>query len=413
MRDDRGGGAAPEGLGPPFRRSLTDAARQEQELDLQITLGHALIATKGYAAPEPGEAFARARQLCEQLNRPQQLGRVLVGQLVFRLVRGELEQAEHHAEEMRHLGESRNDAMWKCCRLVASAGLSAFTVASSSTPAPTTRMLSPYGTRCFVPSRRRRRSLRGKPDVSFPDAALPRLCRPGAFAAGRGAGRGATALALQSGLRAMRMLGTGDWAIEGAKSAPDDASVGGRGIGHLERAGLPNVVGVGNIMRGWCLGAMGQAAEGIPLLLQGIAICRAAGANLLLPFFLTTLAEVYGMAAQPEEGLNRLAEAAKLVETTQERWAEAEMHRLRGTLLLSMHEHAAAEDSYRHALAVARRQSAKFWELRAAISLARLWRDQGKRNEARELLAPVYGWFTEGFDTPVLKEAKALLDELA
>jgi predicted ATPase len=134
---------------------------------------------------------------------------------------------------------------------------------------------------------------------------------------------------------------------------------------------------------------------------------------LLLPvFFLTTLAEVYGMAARPNEGLDRLAEAAKIVETTQDRWAEAEMHRLRGTLLLSVHEHAAAERSYRHALAVARRQTAKFWELRAALDLARLWRDQGKRQEARELLAPVYGWFTEGFDTRDLKEAKALLDEL-
>jgi predicted ATPase len=118
------------------------------------------------------------------------------------------------------------------------------------------------------------------------------------------------------------------------------------------------------------------------------------------------------MAGQPEEGLDRLVEAAKFVGTTQARWAEAEMHRLRGTLLLSKHEHAGAEDSYGHALAVARRQSAKFWELRAAVDLARLWRDQGKRTEARDLLAPIYGWFTEGFDTLDLKEAKALLDEL-
>jgi predicted ATPase len=93
--------------------------------------------------------------------------------------------------------------------------------------------------------------------------------------------------------------------------------------------------------------------------------------------------------------------------------AEAEMHRLRRTLLLSMNEHAEAEKSYREALSVAQRQSAKFWELRAATSLARLWRDQGKRDEARDLLAPVYGWFTEGFDTFDLKEAKALLDGLA
>ena len=102
-----------------------------------------------------------------------------------------------------------------------------------------------------------------------------------------------------------------------------------------------------------------------------------------------------------------------LIETTQEHWAETEMHRLRGSLLQSMHKHAGAEHSYRRALTIARRQNAKLWELRAALDLARLWRDQGKRAEARDLLAPIYGWFTEGLDTPVLMEAKALLDELA
>jgi predicted ATPase len=137
------------------------------------------------------------------------------------------------------------------------------------------------------------------------------------------------------------------------------------------------------------------------------------GVNIDMPFNLMTLAETYGSAAQSEKGLARLDEAAELIETTQERWAEAEMHRLRGTLLLSMHARtAAAEDSFRDALAVARQQSAKFWELRAATSLARLWRDQGKRAEASDLLAPIYGWFTEGFDTPVLQDAKALLDQL-
>ena len=168
---------------------------------------------------------------------------------------------------------------------------------------------------------------------------------------------------------------------------------------------------VGNIMRGWCLGAAGQATEGIQLLLKGIADLSAPGHKHLRPFFLMVLTQVYGKAGQPEEGLNRLVEAAKLVETTQECWAEAEMHRLRGTLLLSMSKHADAENSYRQALSIAQLQSAKFWELRAATSLARLWRDQGKRTEARDLLAPVYASFTEGFDTPVLQDAKALLDE--
>jgi predicted ATPase len=163
------------------------------------------------------------------------------------------------------------------------------------------------------------------------------------------------------------------------------------------------------MMRAWCLGAMAQPVEAIALMLQGLANYRAAGAGLGMPFFLMTLAEVYGMAAQADEGLKRLAEAANIVEATQERWAEAEMHRVRGTLLLSLHADAIAEDSYHQALAIARQQSAKFWELRAATSLARLWRDQGKRHEARDLLAPIYSWFTEGLDTPVLKEARALL----
>jgi predicted ATPase len=125
------------------------------------------------------------------------------------------------------------------------------------------------------------------------------------------------------------------------------------------------------------------------------------------------LAEIYGLAGQPEEGLKRCAEAIALLERTQERWAEAETYRMRGTLLLSMYDQVAAEDSFHKALAVAQRQSARFWELRTALDLARLWRDQGKRTEARALLTPVYSCFTEGLDTPVLKEARSLLEQLA
>jgi predicted ATPase len=107
-----------------------------------------------------------------------------------------------------------------------------------------------------------------------------------------------------------------------------------------------------------------------------------------------------------------LAEAAQLIETTDERYIEAELHRLRGEVLNAIGDRTAAEQNYHQALAVAKRQDAKTLELRSATSLARLWRDQGKRTEARDLLAPIYGWFTEGFDTPVLRDAKGLLDEL-
>jgi predicted ATPase len=131
-----------------------------------------------------------------------------------------------------------------------------------------------------------------------------------------------------------------------------------------------------------------------------------------VPFFLTLLAEAKGMAKERDEGLVHLAEADTVIAEAEERWAEAELHRVRGELLRSGHDPGGAERSFSQAIGIAQQQSAKYWELRAAISLARLWREQGKRAAARDLLAPTYGWFTEGFDTPVLKEAKALLDEL-
>jgi class 3 adenylate cyclase/predicted ATPase len=387
------------------------AARWEQELDLQIALGHALMATKGFAAPGPGEAYARARQLCEQLNRPWQLGPVLVGQWVFRLGRGELEQAEHHAEEMRDLGKARNEAMWifygsevsgvTCSFLGKFIDARAYLENALSLWDPMYRAFAPEPEDPYVTIL----THLAQPLLCLGYVDQARLRMDEAVAAARRRSPYNLAFALCVAWNVY-------WAIEGVKSARMMLRSAEEVLAISSEQGFPMWSAVGNLNRGWCLGAVGQAAEGIPLLLQGMALYRATGSSVMAPFVLTMLAEVYGMAAQPEEGLNRLAEAAKRVETTQERWAEAEMHRMRGTLLHSMHEHAAAEDSYHHALAVAQRQSAKFWELRAAFDLARLWRDQGKRTEARDLLAPIYGWFTEGFDTPVLQDAKALLDEL-
>ena len=140
----------------------------------------------------------------------------------------------------------------------------------------------------------------------------------------------------------------------------------------------------------------------------------AMGSALFRPFQLGQIAQVCESMGQNDEALDLLAEALEIVERTGERQNEADLRRLRGEWLIAHRpaERADAEASLHQALAVARRQSAKTWELRASTSLARLWRDQGKRTEARDLLAPIYGWFTEGFDTPDLKEAKALLEEL-
>ena len=140
---------------------------------------------------------------------------------------------------------------------------------------------------------------------------------------------------------------------------------------------------------------------------------RATGTVLGTSGTLISLAAVCARISRPIEGLNYLAEAAQIIETTEERVFEAELHRVRGALFNAVGDQTAAEQSYHQALAIAARQSAKVLELGAATSLARLWRDQGKRTEARDLLAPIYDWFTEGFDTPVLKEAEALLEQLA
>jgi hypothetical protein len=165
--------------------------------------------------------------------------------------------------------------------------------------------------------------------------------------------------------------------------------------------------------RGRSLTVLGQAKEGLELLTQGLAELRSTGGAVNTSMLLTWLAEAYALAGIAEER-NCLAEAARIVETTDERVSEAEfLHRVPGDLLNAAGDRFAAEQHYRKAIAVAERQSAKLLQLRASISLARLWRDQGKRAEGRDLLAPIYNWFSEGFDALDLKNAKALLDELA
>jgi predicted ATPase len=178
------------------------------------------------------------------------------------------------------------------------------------------------------------------------------------------------------------------------------------------------VQALGLIMRGWAIAVHEHSAEGLVQIRQGLDSYRATGAAFQRPHFLALLAEASGLLGQPEGGLAALEEALTLVQQTGERYYEAELHRQRGELLLQAEggvRSAAltAEACFQQALDVARAQQAKSLELRAAMSLSRLWQRQGKRQEAYDLLAPVYGWFTEGFDTVELQEAKTLLEELA
>ena len=171
----------------------------------------------------------------------------------------------------------------------------------------------------------------------------------------------------------------------------------------------------GAMRQGFLAAVTDKAADAVQIITSATDTARSAGSTLWTPLNLSHLARAFAVLGKFDEARRCIGEAMTAVETTKERWWEAEINRVAGEIaLLSPEPDAAkAEEYFERALAVAREQQAKSWELRAAMSMARLWRDQGKRDEARELLAPVYGWFTEGFDTLDLKEAKALLDELA
>ena len=171
---------------------------------------------------------------------------------------------------------------------------------------------------------------------------------------------------------------------------------------------------IGMLNRGNAIALTGRASDALHAMISGIDAYRSAGSTATMPLWLSYLARAYAVLRQSDDARRYISEAMKEVETTRDRSCEAEVNRVTGEIALMTPEPdtAKAQAHFDRALAVARQQQAKFWELRAAMSLARLWRDQGKVQEGRELLAPVYGWFTEGFDTRDLKEAKALLGEL-
>ena len=179
--------------------------------------------------------------------------------------------------------------------------------------------------------------------------------------------------------------------------------------------GFPFWMAIGFILRGWALAQQGQAQEGIAQITQGSRAFQATGAEVTRSYYLALLAEAHSLIGQPEVGLRALGEALTLVDTTGARFYEAEVYRLKGELLFQQSSDNAteAESCFHQAIAIAQNQSAKSLELRAATSLARLWQQQGKPQEAYDLLAPVYHWFTEGFDTADLQDAKALLETLA
>ncbi len=178
--------------------------------------------------------------------------------------------------------------------------------------------------------------------------------------------------------------------------------------------GLASNLAYGTFLRGWALTEQGQQKEGLEQMRQGLAATRATGGEVSRPAYLALLANAYGTVAQAEKGLPLLAEARAMTDKNGQRYVDAECHRLEGELLLNqaISDESQAEACFQKALDVAQSQQAKSWELCAATSLARLWQSQDKRQDAYNLLSPVYEWFTEGFDTADLIDAKTLLDEL-
>jgi predicted ATPase len=396
--------------------------RAQQELVMQTTLGPALMVIKGFAAPEVLQAYARARELCQQVEGTPQLFQVLRGLWNFYLIRLELQTARELGEHLLSLAQQVGDPA-----LLLEAHYALGNTLNYLGEFAATQAHFAQGIALYDRQQHHAHAFRYGQDpgvvcrayagvtlwlLGYPDQALQRshealtlareLAHPFSLA------YALFFVALLHQFRRERHL-TQERAEEGLALGTEQ--------------GFALFVAGATTFRGWALAGLslepgagqGQVEEGIAQMRQGQAAWRATGAKALQPYVLALLAMASAQVGQYEAGLTLLAEALAATNNTGERRWDAELHRLKGEILLA---HAAqhdteAESCFRQALDIARRQQARSWELRAAMSLSRLWQRQGKRDAARQLLAPIYGWFTEGFDTADLQEARALLDELA
>jgi predicted ATPase len=396
-------------------RLLDGADHRRRELDLQLALGRALIPAKGQAAPETGRSYARVRELYEQLGEAQLLFPALYGQFTVHFGRGELEVARELAEEFLRLARCRDDTVVRARghRLVGMTLLRLGQLIAARAHLEQALTLDGPAGRCSLtlshyPYDARIVNLGPLASalllLGYPDQALS-CCRRALAEAQDVGDPESLAYAMSSAAGLAQDLRDVEAAREWAEAV----------IALATEQGLPHFLAEGTLFQAWAVAERGQLHEAIAGMRHGLTAMRAGGTGFGIPCHLQSLAGVYGKAGQAAQGLELIAEALHLVRSTGESWEEAELHRLKGELLLSAsdRDEAVAEACFRQALAVARQQEARMWKLRAATSLARLWRDQGKRAQAHDLLAPVYGWFTEGFDTADLKDAKALLDALA
>jgi predicted ATPase len=388
-------------------------ARAQQELDMQLTLGPALFVTKGSAALEVGQAYDRARALCAHVGETPQRFRALRGLCGFYSFRGALRTAQELGDQLVQLVEGATDPM---PRLEAHEALGTTLFFLGEYAAAWTHL--EQGITLIDPAAQRALVLRHGPVSGvgcLAHGALTLWCLGFPAQARR---RSQEALALAQALAHPFSLAFAQhFAAFLSHRRHEVRAVQAQAETLLALAiqhGFPQFVGLGTCWQGWVLAMHGQGAAGLAQMHQGLAVVLATGQELTRPLGLMLLAEAAGHGGQMAEGLGLLAEARTALEASERGDLLAEAYRLQGELLQrqDVPDAAQAEVCFQHALAVARRQQAKSWELRAATSLARLWQQQGKRAAAHELLAPVYGWFTEGFDTADLQEAKTLLEEL-
>ena len=389
-------------------------------LRVHLTLGPAVIVTQGPASPEVERVYTRAHELCQQLGETPALFAVLRGLWICSAVGGKFHAAAALGQQLLALAQEAHDTGH---RLEAHRTLTTTLYYLGEFTAAHTH--ARQGLALYDPQQHHVLAVHYGQDpgvvcliyaawqlwyLGYPEQALARS-QEALVLARRLSHPHSLALALHAAATLHQFRGTARVAQECAEAALALATE------HAFAFYQAN----STVLQGWALAVQGHAAEGMAQMCQGVAAYEATGAALRRTYFGALLAEAYGRAGQVTEGLRLLAQALTVVRTNGEQVYEAELYRLQGELRLApvgQGQHppgpseAAAERSMQQALDIARRQQAKSLELRAAMSLSRLWRQQGKHREAYELLAPIYGWFTEGFDTADLQEAKALLEAL-
>jgi predicted ATPase/DNA-binding winged helix-turn-helix (wHTH) protein/class 3 adenylate cyclase len=395
--------------------------RAQQELVLQTTLGPALMAIQGFAALGVEAAYNRARELCQQAGEIPQLFPAMWGLWLFHVTRGELQEGQALGEQLLSLAQRVQETA-----LLLEARHALWATSFWRGKLSSAQTSAAHGIALYQPQQHRSLAfLYGGHDpgvccrdfyaltlwlLGYPDQALQ-------------SSQEALALAHEWShpFTLAEAWGYATWLHQFCREPQAVQSQAQRVIALSNDQGFPYWVTQGTILRGWALAQQGRGEEGIVQMRQSLETFQAIGTKSLWPYHLALTAEAYGVVGRADDGLMMLGEALAVVHTTGARYYEAELYRLKGELLLAQEgkkptaygtrlQLEEAEACFQQAFAVARRQQAKSLELRAAMSLCRLWQRQGKQEQGRQLLASIYHWFTEGFDTADLQEAKALLE---